>query len=281
MSKSRVIAVIASMVSLTTLGQESALADDVPRLVCAGGPATSEPENFSFRGQASCSNSGSPSTAGSWVTSSWTTNPQEVLNAAECRHNPLNGTGVVGVARGCVGLADGTARLFAQIRAKALAGFQNRGSCDGGDYCGASASVLGAADTSFSVDVTQVNRWCIAIISFVGNESAERGYSTSHWFKPYAKSVTDMLLISPGNQSLAIVTQAAYLLDTVGTWRIRTPMSVSHHSNMAENSAQITRTQSLVLRMLPANADRTCPKGGTLSADLLQRLEGRMREVGP
>jgi hypothetical protein len=207
---------------------------------------------------ASCSNPGNQTLTQSRTFGGWSTNV-DALDAS-CPHGALNGSGHATLLRACIGLPDGGAQLAIKVEAKALAGYMYNGSCDGGNYCGASAASGGSASTSFWVTPSQVNKYCVGVVSAAGAAWGTAGYPGSHWFNPGAVSLSAVQFTNASGQFLALTPGATYLLNVQGTWRIFIPEHTSIYSNMAENSGTYDVAQNLVLQFAPANADHTCPR---------------------
>jgi hypothetical protein len=253
--------------------QQGTVQSAVPRLVCAGGPATSVPDLFQYTLTAWCS--GAPAQKSAPV-SGWVTNPQEVPLVNSCPHNALEASGTAAVGRACVGLPDGGVRLYTKVRALALAGYQNPGHCDGGNYCGASASAQGVGRTSFSVDGTQAGHWCLGVVAYSGNEDATRGYgANSHWFSEHhLRDQSWTVLTNPSGQALQLTSGATYLLDRPGTWTVEMPVNTAWSANMAEVSGQYLREQEVVFHIDEAAADGACPRPGHAKRDPRESAAG-------
>lgn len=227
----------------------------VPQLACAGGQSPVQ-DILTFTATSTCSDDPAQKQI---VVDKWVINPQEVSVTKTCPHNKLTAESTSAVTRACIGLADGVARLVVQLRVKALAGYQQPGHCDGGNYCGANASVSGSANTTFNIDPIQVRQWCIGVVSFNGEAVGVQGYPNSSWFVPYRTAVNNVALQPPSGGLLQVGDHATYLIDEPGVWRVMIPANVSHYANMAEVSGEKRLTQELVLKFSPAKADGTCP----------------------
>lgn len=242
-----------------------AFALEVPKLGCAGAaPTEGDIVNFNISGSCSTNDHGKY-VGDSKNVSGWTGGAMAA--AKECDHGRLKAKGAARMELSCVGLPEGAYRLHLEAFAQALAGYRLRGTCDGGNYCGAKAAASGVAITSFMVGQDQVGQYCIALIDVTGKKTGERGYkgrNGSKWFEPGTWTVTGVELTKPyatklGGPKLGVANGASYLIDATGAWKISLPASVTVSSNMAENSGQYLLSPNLQIQFVQARADGTCP----------------------
>jgi hypothetical protein len=247
-----------------------------PLPVCAGGPAA-VPDDVEFTLNASCSRSGRTADTQSGTFTGWLTTGLAQGVEVTCSHtgllgglpgdsndssqpHNLTGRASANIARICVGLPDAATQFVLDAFVSSLAGYELSSICDGGNYCSAKSSLAGNAATTFQINDTQVNQWCLSVPQMNGQTVASPGYPGSSGFKDPGTFKTNYAqLYNPSGQLLNLKSGAAYPLNQIGNWTIQFPISLRLNSQMSETSGSDHVTQDLVVVFQSIAVNGTCP----------------------
>jgi hypothetical protein len=252
-----------------------------PQFVCAGGPAQ-VPDSVNVNMHASCSTEGNQAVSSSKAINGWVINGNADAADANCS-GPfiLPGSAHAALSHACVGLPEGATQLVVNGEAKAMAGYHYFGSCDGGNYCGASASVSGSVATGMTIGAAQVGNYCLGVADWTQGATATAGYPGSHSFNSSLPATPVISLVNPNGQVLTLAPHATYPLNLQGNWQVLAPIGLSIASNMAENSGTYSFNESIILQVAQVNADGTCPPPQLSPAAKAKALVAAFKAVQP